>query len=97
MQRSELQPFRVPVYAGMRLEFETFGVSPPACPDDHRWYTFPDLRIEEVIAFRTYDSRCADADRPFWTPHTAFRDPNAGEAPPPRESLEMRALCVWGA
>jgi hypothetical protein len=49
-----------------------------------------------VIAFRTYDSLCEREGRPFWTPHSAFVDPNAPEAARPRESLEMRVLCLFG-
>ena len=52
--------------------------------------------IDEVIAFRTYDSLCEREGRPFWTPHSAFVDPNAPEAARPRESLEMRVLCLFG-
>jgi len=92
--RSQLRTFLVPEYGGERLEFETFGVVPPA--DDHTWYTFPRMSTDEVLVFRTYDSRCQEEGRAFWTPHTAFRDPVAGDAAPPRESVEMRALCLFG-
>jgi hypothetical protein len=94
--RTQLREFLVPYYAGARLEFRTFGVTPPADPGDNAWYTFPDLGLDEVIAFRTYDSRCAEEGRAFWTPHSAFRDPNAGPDAPARESVEMRALCLFG-
>ena len=94
--RADLYPLLVPEYGGLRMEFETFGVRPPATPDQHRWYTFPDLRADELIAFRTYDSLCADQNRPFWTPHSAFLDPNAGANAPRRESVEMRVLCLFG-
>lgn len=94
--RSHLYPFVVPQYGGIRLEFEAFGVHPPADPDEHHWYTFPSMQHDEVVAFRTYDSRCAEENRPFWTPHTAFRDPHAGPDAPQRESVEMRVLCLFG-
>ncbi len=94
--RSQLYAFKVPEYGGLRLEFETFGVRAPADPNDHHWYTFPGLSIDEVVAFRTFDSQCAEENRPFWTPHSAFRDPHAGETAPRRESLEMRVLCLFG-
>ena len=94
--RAHLYPFVVPEYGGLRLEFETFGVHAPTEPESHHWYTFPDLQHDELIAFRTYDSNCAKEDRPFWTPHSAFRDPHAGSGAPLRESVEMRVLCVFG-
>ena len=31
---------------------------------------------------------------PFWTPHAAFVDPTAGPAAPPRQSVELRAICL---
>lgn len=94
--RAELNVFLVRDYGGQRLDFETFGVLAPADPDQHHWYTFPALRRDEVLAFRTYDSRRAEAGLPFWTPHSAFRDPNAGPDAPMRESVEMRVLCLFG-
>lgn len=94
--RSDLFSILVPEYGGQRLEFQTFGVHCPDDPDRHRWYTYPELSAEEVVAFRTYDSRCVAEGRPFWTPHSAFRDPHAGADPAPRESVEMRVLCLFG-
>jgi len=94
--RSDLYAFLVPEYGGQKLAFETFGVLPPEPAERHHWYSFPELGDDEVVAFRTYDSRCADEGRPFWTPHSAFRDPLAGAQAPRRESLEMRVLCVFG-
>ncbi len=93
---SALNRFVVPEYGGRRLEFETYGVRPPARADEHRWYTYPGMAADEVVALRTYDSRCVEARRPFWTPHSAFRDPHAGAGAAPRESVEMRALCLFG-
>lgn len=93
--RRDVRPVLVPEYGGARLEFETFyGVVPPD-PAIQHWYTFPGLGADEVIAFRTYDSRRAAAGQPFWTLHSAFRDPCAGDHAPPRESVEMRVLCIW--
>ncbi len=94
--RSHLFPFLVPEYGGIWLEFEAFGVHPPADPEEHDWYTFPALQHDEVVVFRTYDSCCVEENRPFWTPHSAFRDPHAGPDAPQRESVEMRALCLFG-
>jgi hypothetical protein len=88
--------FIVPEYGGQHLEFETFGFMAPADGDVDRWYTFPQLGDDEVVALRTYDSACVTEGRPFWTPHSAFRDPNVSDAPEHRRaSVEMRALCLW--
>lgn len=94
--RDQLHAFRVQEYGGRPLEFETFGVLPPADPARHHWYTWPGMTIDELLAFRTYDSRCAEQGRAFWTPHSAFEDPTAGPDAPRRESVEMRALCLFG-
>lgn len=91
----DLLPFVVPEYGGLHLEFETLGVRVPRDPTAHHWYTFPAMNRDEVLVFRTYDSACVEADRPFWTPHSAFRDPHAGEQPPARESVEIRVLCLF--
>lgn len=93
--RQDLLPFVVPDYGGLHLEFETFGVRAPERPDAHHWYTYPAMDHDELLIFRTYDSACAEAGRPFWTPHSAFRDPHAGASAPQRESVEMRVLCLF--
>ena len=93
---SRVLNFVVDNYGGRRIEFElTTWSAPPADQPDH-WYTFPNMDIDEVIAFRTYDSKCVDEGRPLWTPHSAFRDPHVGDnIADRRESVEMRALCLW--
>jgi hypothetical protein len=86
----------VPEYGGERLDFEAFAFRPPAEGQVDHWYTFPSMHADEAVLLRTYDSACADAGRPFWTPHSAFRDPAVPEAPESRRaSVEMRALCIW--
>jgi len=86
----------VPEYGGERLDFEAFAFRPPAHGEVDHWYTFPAMSPDEAVLLRTYDSACADAGRPFWTPHSAFRDPAIPEAPENRRaSVEMRALCIW--
>ena len=89
--------FLVPNYGGQHLEFETFGFAPPASDGDRdRWYTFPQLGPDEVVVFRTYDSQRVADGEPYWTPHSAFRDPHVPDgAEHRRASVEMRALCLW--
>lgn len=61
---------------------------------DHRWVYFPDMRADEVLVFKQYDS-----DRRFalQCPHTAFRDASCPPGPAPRVSIESRAACYWFA
>ena len=95
VDRSEMIPILVPFYGGVRLDFEAFAVRTPEKVEDHHWYAFPKMQKDEVMVFRTYDSRCDDEGRAFYTPHTAFLDPTAGTDAPLRESVEMRALCLF--
>lgn len=93
--RERCVPFLIEEYGGEQAGFFTFGFRPPATGADH-WYTFPSMGVDEAVLLRTYDSACADADRPFWTPHSAFRDPGVPDEPGNRRaSVELRALCVW--
>lgn len=96
MPKTDLVSVTVPEYGGQKLEFEAYIGVQPDNPARHLWFTFPGLGIDEVIAFRTYDSLCEREGRPFWTPHSAFLDPNAPAGARPRESLEMRVLCLFG-
>lgn len=92
--REDLHAFHVPNYAGGDFPFDTYGVSAPPPGREHRWYVFPELAANEVVALRTFDSRRIGTDQPYWTPHTAFIDPNAPSAPP-RFSVEVRATCLF--
>ncbi len=92
--RNALTPIPVPSYAGVRTEFESFAVAPPADGQRYRWCTFPRLRADELLVFRAYDSARAEHGEPFWTPHTAFADPTVPEGAPLRESVESRAICL---
>lgn len=86
----------LPEYGGLRVDSQFYAVRPPSESQPDRWYTFPDLTTSEAVALRTYDSRCIEGDRPFWTPHSAFRDPNVPSADKRyRESVETRLLCIW--
>lgn len=91
-----LARFVLPTYGGTRLDFETFLVTPPADGQTDGWYTFPKLAAHEAVALRTYDSARVSSGEPYWTPHSAFVDPNVESTPAHRrESVEMRALCIW--
>jgi len=58
----------------------------------HRWYYYPDMEPDEVIAFRLFDT-----GNPLWhvTAHTAIVDPTAAADAPKRMSYELRTLAVF--
>jgi hypothetical protein len=93
--RDDIRPFPVTNYAGGGIDFDALGFEKPRRAGDHHWYAFLELQPDEVIAFRTYDSdRVADG-RPYWTPHSAFRDPEVPLGQPSRSSIEARATCLF--
>jgi cation transport regulator ChaB len=59
----------------------------------HRWYYFPNMRRNEALVFKTYDS--AKDGRARWTAHAAFDDPTSPPDAPQRESIEIRALAFF--
>ena len=58
-------------------------------------YIYPSMSRSEVLVFRTFDSRLAASGDAFWTPHSAFIDNTIGTNAQARESVEMRALCLF--
>jgi len=59
----------------------------------HRWFYFPEMRREEAIVFKVYDSE--KDGRARFTPHTAFDHPATPAGAPPRQSIEARTLAFW--
>jgi hypothetical protein len=59
----------------------------------HRWFYFPEMRRDEAIVFKVFDS--ATDGRARFTPHTSFRDPATPPGAPPRQSIEARALAFF--
>ncbi|POS74955.1 hypothetical protein DHEL01_v206651 [Diaporthe helianthi] len=60
--------------------------------DRHAWYYMHEMRPDEVVVFRNYDTK---RNVPGWRcPHTAFQIPGT-EDMPVRESIEIRAVCFW--
>lgn len=82
-------------YGGEALEFETFLVKPPATPKTYRWYHFAKMQHDEVLIFRTYDSQLEETGQPYWTPHCAVDNPDPQASRQARQSLEVRALCLF--
>ena len=58
----------------------------------HRWIYFPEMRPDEAIVFKVYDS---DKERARFTAHTSFDDPATPAGAPPRQSIEMRAFAFF--
>lgn len=58
-----------------------------------RWYWFPQMRPDEALVFKVYES--LRDGRARWTAHTAFKDPTAPPHARPRESIEIRTLAFF--
>lgn len=95
VSRDHAKAFHVSNYAGTGANFDALGVMAPDNPSEHRWYAFPELEPHEVVAFRTYDTDLVEAGLTYFTPHSAFRDPEVPTGQPARSSIEMRATCLF--
>ena len=60
---------------------------------NHRWFYFPEMRRDEALVFKVYDSE--KDGRARFTPHTSFDDPSSPPKAPPRQSIEMRAFAFF--
>jgi hypothetical protein len=60
---------------------------------EHRWYWFPQMRPDEALVFKVYDS--LRDGRARFTAHTAFEDPATPPDARPRESIEIRTLAFF--
>lgn len=61
----------------------------------HRWFYFPQMRRDEALVFKVYDSE--KDGRARFTPHTSFADPNSPVNAPARQSIEVRAFAFFAA
>jgi hypothetical protein len=59
----------------------------------HRWFYAPEMRSDEILLFKCYDS--ALDGRARFAPHSAFADPHAPADMLPRESIEIRTLAFF--
>ena len=57
-----------------------------------RWLYVPDLRPDEAILIKCWDS---DPSVARFTPHTGFQDPTTPSGTPPRESIEFRTIAFF--
>ena len=60
---------------------------------NHRWFYFPEMRRDEALVFKVYDSE--KDGRARFTPHTSFEDPNSPPSAPARQSIEARAFAFF--
>src|ERR1700730_10366565 len=60
---------------------------------NHRWFYFPEMRRNEALVFKVFDS--AKDGRARFTPHTSFDDPTSPPNAPPRQSIEVRAFAFF--
>lgn len=95
VKEEELAPIDVTDYAGSGVDFQALGIRAPQDPARHAWYTYPGMNADEVVVFRTYDSAMIEQHAPFYTPHSAFRDPDIEVGAPSRRSIELRATCLF--
>jgi hypothetical protein len=58
----------------------------------HEWYYFPDMRRDEVLLLKCFDS----VPGARIGAHTAFEHPETPADAPPRESIETRAFAFFG-
>ena len=75
--------------------FDALAIVAPGQPSTHTWYTFPEMTPDEVVAFRTYDTELVRDGRTWFTPHSAFRDPDVELGRPARSSIELRVMCLY--
>lgn len=69
-----------------------FGSSLYRANPAHRWYWFSDMRPDEALVFKAFDS---DRSRVQGCPHSAFDNPTCPERVPPRASVEIRAYAFY--
>ena len=77
-----------PIFGGRRpadIAREVFGRP----RRHHRWFYVPEMRPDEAILIKCYDSA---PDKARFTAHSAFEDPTAPADVLPRESIELRTL-----
>lgn len=60
----------------------------------HEWFYFPNMRRDEALVFKVYDSETDGRAR--FTAHTSFDDPTTPPDAPPRQSIEVRTLAFFG-
>jgi hypothetical protein len=75
---------------GEPFEGETYYA---AFNNEHRWYYVPEMRTDEALLLKNFDSERDGVAR--FSPHCAFEDPGVTGDVLPRASIEVRVLTVW--
>ena len=70
------------------LDFSLWGYNLAFAPD-HRWYWLPQMRPDQVFAFKLFDSEPGAVQ---FTAHTAFEVPGTPADAAPRQSIELRTI-----
>ncbi|QZH76241.1 MAG: hypothetical protein JY451_06770 [Erythrobacter sp.] len=73
------------------LDFSLWGFNLSYAPD-HRWCWLPQMRPDEMFAFKLFDS---DDSAVQFTAHTAFEDETAPPDAAPRQSIELRTISYF--
>ena len=60
-----------------------------------RWYYFPEMRDDEMLIFKQYDTRQEELNRRTVF-HSAAQDPSTPNAAPMRYSIEVRMQAIFG-
>jgi hypothetical protein len=92
--RDEMVPFRYQGYVAGADQFDAVAIRAPESGDQHHWYAFPELTVDEVVTFRTFDTDMVPEGTIYFTPHSAFRDPDVELGAPARFSVELRVMCL---
>lgn len=91
IQADDLMPFEIRNPLGPKPVAARHGFQLMHNPD-HRWYYFPEMVENEVLLFVLADS---DERRTQHVGHTSFEDPTSAADAPPRESVEIRTICIY--
>ena len=76
----------------------------PSSKQQHKWYYYPDMTIDEVLLLKQWDSlggiangsdRDGNSQPSTFTIHSAFIDPTCTTDSTPRISIEVRCIVLW--
>jgi hypothetical protein len=70
---------------------EAFEVKAPAIPGAHTWYYAANMRPDEALLIKQFDSKKHGVARR--TPHSAFSAKE--DYGPTRQGIEVRCICFW--
>jgi hypothetical protein len=88
-------PFKYTGYVAGGRSFNALAIAETEATPTHGWYVFPEMTLDEVVAFRTYDTDLVREGKTYFTPHSAFPDPDVEAGHPARFSIEMRVMCLF--